>query len=89
MTTLFKALNDPTRREIMELLKKGDLTAGEIAEQFKISKPSISHHLDLLKQADLVTSEKKGQYITYSLNATILEGLLAWIMSLKQEKDEL
>lgn len=89
MTTLFKALNDPTRREIMELLKKGDLTAGEIAEQFKISKPSISHHLDLLKQADLVTSEKKGQYITYSLNATILEGLLAWIMSLKQAKDEL
>ena len=89
MTTLFKALNDPTRREIMELLKKEDLTAGEIAEQFKISKPSISHHLDLLKQADLVTSEKKGQYITYSLNATILEGLLAWIMSLKQEKDDL
>jgi len=88
MTTLFKALNDSTRREIMELLKQGDLTAGEISAHFKISKPSISHHLDLLKQADLVTSEKKGQYITYSLNATILEGLLAWIMRLKQEKDE-
>ena len=88
MTTLFKALNDSTRREIMELLKQGDLTAGEISAHFKISKPSISHHLDLLKQADLVTSEKKGQYITYSLNTTILEGLLAWIMRLKQEKDE-
>jgi len=88
MTTLFKALNDSTRREIMELLKQGDLTAGEISAHFKISKPSISHHLDLLKQADLVTREKKGQYITYSLNTTILEGLLAWIMRLKQEKDE-
>jgi len=83
MTNIFKALNDPTRREILELLKKGELTAGEIADQFNISKPSISHHLDLLKQADLVSSEKKGQYITYTLNTTILEEVLSWIISLK------
>jgi predicted transcriptional regulator len=60
MNTLFKALNDPTRREILELLKDKDLNAGEIAEQFNMSKPSISHHLDLLKQAELVVAIKKG-----------------------------
>ena len=54
MNNLFKALNDPTRRKILELLKKNDMTAGEIADEFNISKPSISHHLDLLKQAGLV-----------------------------------
>ncbi len=59
MNTLFKALNDNTRREILELLREKDLTAGEIADQFNISKPSISHHLDLLKQAGLVESTKK------------------------------
>jgi ArsR family transcriptional regulator len=56
VNALFKALNDPTRREILEILKDGDLTAGEIADKFNISKPSISHHLDLLKQAELVSS---------------------------------
>ena len=59
MNNLFKALNDETRRKIIELLKEKDMDAGEIAEKFKISKPSISHHLDLLKRADLITSEKK------------------------------
>lgn len=88
MKNLFKALNDQTRREILELLKTKSLTAGEIAEHFDISKPSISHHLDLLKQADLVSSEKKGQFITYSINTTILEDLLGWIMALKQDKNE-
>ena len=63
MNTIFKALNDPTRREIIELLKKKDLTAGEIADHFSISKPSISHHLDLLKQAGLVDAAKQGQFI--------------------------
>jgi len=57
---IFKALNDETRREILELLKKEDLTAGEIADNFNISKPSISHHLDILQRADLITGEKKG-----------------------------
>ncbi|MDA7803123.1 autorepressor SdpR family transcription factor [Crocinitomix sp.] len=88
MKNLFKALNDQTRREILELLKEGKMTAGEIAEKFNISKPSISHHLDLLKRADLVTSEKNGQYITYSLNTTILEDLMKWVLDLKKDTDE-
>ena len=80
MNTLFKALNDPTRRQMLDLLRKGDLTAGEIAEQFDMTKPSISHHLDLLRQAGLVDSTKKGQFITYTLNTTVLDELLAWLM---------
>jgi len=84
MNSLFKALNDETRREIVELLKEKDMNAGEIAERFNISKPSISHHLDILRQADLVISEKKGQFVEYSLNTTILEDLLNWILTLKK-----
>jgi ArsR family transcriptional regulator len=84
MNSLFKALNDETRRTIIELLKEKDMNAGEIAEQFNISKPSISHHLDILKRADLITSEKKGQFIEYSLNTTILEDLINWILNLKK-----
>ena len=67
MNALFKALNDKTRRDILELLKSGDKTAGEIADHFQHTKPTISHHLDLLKQAELLTSEKKGQFIHYSI----------------------
>ena len=63
MNSIFKALNDETRREILELLKVKDLSAGEIADYFNISKPSISHHLDILKRADLISTEKKGQYV--------------------------
>jgi len=84
MNTLFKALNDETRRKILELLKDKDMNAGEIANHFNISKPSISHHLDLLKRADLITSEKKGQFIEYSLNTTILEDLMSWILNLNK-----
>lgn len=84
MNALFKALNDQTRRQIIELLKDKDMNAGEIADEFKISKPSISHHLDILKQADLITGEKKGQFIEYSLNTSILEDLISWILSLKK-----
>lgn len=84
MNSLFKALNDETRRQIVELLKERDMNAGEIAERFNISKPSISHHLDILRQANLVTSEKKGQFVEYSLNTTILEDLLNWILTLKK-----
>ena len=61
MDSLFKALNDPTRRKILELLRCKPMTAGDIADQFQISKPSISHHLDLLKQADLILAERQGQ----------------------------
>ncbi len=84
MNSLFKALNDETRRQIIELLKNKDLNAGEIYEKFNISKPSISHHLEILKRADLITGEKKGQFINYSLNTTILEDLLSWILTLKK-----
>tara|TARA_R110002167_G_C12655880_1_gene649515 strand:- start:962 stop:1216 length:255 start_codon:yes stop_codon:yes gene_type:complete len=84
MNLLFKALNDETRRQILELLKEKDLTAGEIADAFNISKPSISHHLDILKRADLVTSIKKGQFVEYTLNTTILEDVLKWIITLKK-----
>ena len=86
MNALFKALNDSTRREILELLKKGDLTAGEIADQFNISKPSISHHLDLLKQAGLVESLKEGQYIYYSLNTTVMDEIVKWFVGFKTKK---
>jgi DNA-binding transcriptional ArsR family regulator len=81
---LFKALNDETRRQIIDLLKEQDMKAGEIADRFNMSKPSISHHLDILKRADLITSEKKGQFIEYSLNSTILDDLLSWILSVKK-----
>lgn len=83
LNLLFKALNDPTRREILELLKEKDLTAGEIADKFNISKPSISHHLDLLRQAGLVVSAKEGQFIYYSLNTTVLDEMLKWLMQFK------
>jgi DNA-binding transcriptional ArsR family regulator len=86
MNILFKALNDATRREILKLLKDGDKTAGEIAEHFHISKPSISHHLDLLKQAGLVEAEKEGQFITYSLNTTVVDEIAQWFLQFKTKK---
>lgn len=86
MNAVFKALNDPTRREILELLQEKDMTAGEIADQFSISWPSISHHLDLLKQANLVIAEKEGQYIYYSLNTTVVDEILKWLMQFKSKK---
>ena len=84
MNLLFKALNDETRRQILELLKKSDLTAGEISDHFNISKPSISHHLDLLKQAGLVDAEKQGQYIRYSLNTTVVDEIFKWFLQFKK-----
>ena len=84
MNIFFKALNDPTRREILELLNKGDMTAGEIAEKFNMTKPSISHHLDLLKQADLVVSIREGQFIKYSINTTVFDGIVVWLMQFKK-----
>lgn len=83
MNEVFKALNDNTRREILSLLKEGDMTAGEIFEEFNISKPSISHHLEILKKADLVYRKKEGQFIIYSINTTILNDVLNWILTLK------
>lgn len=85
MNTAFKALNDPIRRDILEMLRESDKTAGEIADGFNISKPSISHHLDSLKRAGLVSSRKNGQFVVYALNTTILDDILKWILSLKNE----
>ncbi|WP_421773526.1 autorepressor SdpR family transcription factor [Gracilimonas sp.] len=82
MNTFFKALNDSTRRQILDMLKEKDLSAGEIAEAFDISRPSISHHLELLKQAGLVEKERKGQFIYYSLNTTGLEDATQWLFEL-------
>jgi DNA-binding transcriptional ArsR family regulator len=82
MTALFQALNDDTRRAILDLLRKGDLSAGAIAEHFKLGKPTVSHHLDLLKRAGLVTSEKQGQFVIYSLSTSVLEDALRWILAL-------
>lgn len=86
MNHLFKALNDPTRRSILELLKEKDLTAGQIAERFAMSWPSISHHLDLLKKAGLVTAQKEGQFIVYSLNTTVMDDMLQWILQFTQKQ---
>jgi DNA-binding transcriptional ArsR family regulator len=86
MNIVFKALNDPTRRKILELLLARDMTAGEIIEQFNISGPSISHHLDLLKQAKLVTAEKEGQFIYYSLNTTVVDEIMKWFLQFKSKK---
>jgi ArsR family transcriptional regulator len=85
MNILFKALNDQTRRDILEMLRKGEMTAGDIADQFNISKPSISHHLDILKQAGLVEAVKEGQFIYYSLNTTVVDEIVKWFMQFKSK----
>ena len=86
MNIVFKALNDSTRRAILEMLQKKDMTAGDIADKFNISFPSISHHLDLLKQAQLVTTKKEGQYVFYSLNTTVMDEIVKWLMQFKPKK---
>ncbi len=86
MNLTFKALNDPTRREILKLLRKNEMTAGDIAAHFDIGKPSISHHLDILRQGGLVTSSKKGQFILYSLNTTVLDDIMTWFINLKNDE---
>ncbi len=78
----FKALADPTRRRILELLSGGDLSAGEIAEHFAMAKPSVSHHLAVLKAAGLVSDERQGQNIMYSVNLTVFQELLKWFYDL-------
>lgn len=77
MKKVFKALSDQTRREILKLLSKKDMSAGEISENFNMSKPSISKHLDILKEAELISFEKKGQFVIYSVNTTVLQEVLS------------
>ena len=82
-----KALADPIRREILEMLKKGRLSAGDIAEHFDVTAPSISRHLSVLKEADLIRDAREGKFIFYELNASVLEEIMLWITSLKGEND--
>lgn len=77
---IFKALSDPTRREILSLLGRGEMSAGKLAEKFDMTKPSMSHHFSVLKDADLITSRREGQQIIYSLNTTVVQDMLAWLM---------
>ncbi len=86
MNLLFKALRDPTRRRILEMLNQRDLTVTEISDAFAMSTPSISYHLDLLKQAQLVSARKNGQFVTYSLETTVLDDSLGWILDLIKGK---
>ncbi|MDF2587950.1 MAG: transcriptional regulator [Anaerocolumna sp.] len=87
MNDAFKALADPTRRKILELLSVNDLNAGEIADYFKISKPSISHHLSILKNADLISDERQGQNIVYSLNTTVFQDMIKWFFDFTKKND--
>ena len=80
MPDVFKALSDPTRREILRLLKRGDLTAGAISENFAMSKPSVSHHLSTLKAAGLVFAQRRGQEIVYSLDTTVFQDAMAYML---------
>jgi DNA-binding transcriptional ArsR family regulator len=78
-TEVFKALADPTRREILRLLAGGEKSAGELAERFDMTKPTVSHHFAVLKAADLVRTRREGQSIRYSLNTTVMQDILTWM----------
>ncbi len=81
----FKALSDKTRREILTLLRAGPLSVGEIGSHFDISGATLSHHLTILRQADLIIDCKKGKFIYYELNTSVLDDILVWIKSLREE----
>jgi len=83
----FRALADPTRLAILDLLRKGEMTAGALAEKFDMTKPSMSHHFAVLRKADLITSRREGQQIWYGLNTTVVDDILAWAMRLKEHKN--
>lgn len=80
-----KALSDPIRREILDMLKAGRLSAGEIAEKFPVSGAAISKHLSVLKEADLIRDTREGKFIYYELNASVLEEVMLWLVALKGE----
>ena len=82
-----KALADPIRREILNLLKKGRLSAGEICEHFSVTGASISRHLAILREADLIRNQREGKFIYYELNASVLEEIMLWITDLKGASD--
>ncbi len=82
----FKALSDPARRKILDLLKKGRMSAGEISSHFDSSQATVSYHLKLLKEADLIYEEKEKNYIYYSLNTSVIEEMMLWLSELKGER---
>lgn len=86
LNDVFKAIADPTRREILRLLRHEEMNAGEVAARFDMTKPTMSHHFSVLKAAGLITSRREGQTIWYALNTTVLEDVLAWTMDLAQSK---
>jgi len=88
---VFKALGDPTRRRIVEMLKERDLTPTEILQQLNVSQPTLSHHLDILRRAGLIEGEREGKFIRYSLNMTVLEMSIEYLMKLiggEEDEDE-
>ena len=89
MQNTLKALSDPIRREILNLLKKGRMSAGDIVDHFEVTGASISRHLSVLKEADLIRDKREGKFIYYELNASVLEEIMLWIVDLKgEEKDD-
>ena len=88
MNDVWSALSDATRREILTMLRDGDMTAGEIADRFALSKPTVSHHLNILKQAGLITGEKRAQTITYRLNTTVFQDFLKSVAALFDREGE-
>lgn len=84
----FKALSDPVRREILQLLKDGRMSAGDIGSHFDMTGATVSYHLKILKKADLVWEKKEKNFIFYELNTSVLEELMLWISDLKGEKDD-
>ena len=86
LSLAFKALNDKTRREILEMLREKDMTAGDIGAKFNMTAPSISHHLDILKRAGLIDSQKNGQFIIYSLNMTVMDDIMKWMIQFNSKK---
>jgi len=87
MNEIFKALADPTRRQILRLLGDREMTAGDLAERFEMTKPSMSHHFSVLKDADLIRFRREGQQIWYSVNTTVLQDVLTWAMDLLQSPE--
>ena len=85
-TNTFKALSHPVRREILDLLKMDKMSAGEIADQFELTGATISHHLNVLKQADLVVETREKNFIYYELNTSVLEDMMVWLADLKGSK---
>ena len=86
-TETFKALSDPVRRQILTMLRKGRMSAGDISKRFEMTQATVSYHLKLLREADLIYEEKEKNYIYYSLNTSVLEEVMLWLSDLKGERE--